>query len=434
MGGSLDFVAAPGITFTSPGAAVAGATFTETPAGTLTVNGATVAPGDNLYLRWTYTGSTGSGNRDEVGIDNVLVDTAAGGGDPGGPVGPTITPIFTIQGSGDTSPLAGQAVTTRGVVTAISAGLTKGFYLQDPAGDGDVATSDGILVFTGSLPPVAIGDLVTVTGRVQEFLPRNTAAGTLATTELSGITDITTLSRGNPLPAPVVIGAGGLPVPTADLVAANAFFERLEGMLVTVKSPLVVGPTDRFGEIFTVADGGAGATGLNARGDLLIQGGDPVFGATDTVSGDFNPERIQIDPGLGVTLPQVSTGARLGDVTGVVGYDFGSYQVLAKQAPAVISASPLTKGRATLVSDANHLLVGSYNAENLDPGDGAARFATIAGEVIAKLNTPDILALQEVQDNTGPTDDGTTAADATLQMVVDAIAAAGGPRSLRSPH
>ena len=339
------------------------------------------------------------------------------------------TSIQAIQGSGDTSPLAGQAVTTQGVVTAISAGSTKGFYLQSPGPDGDAATSDAVFVFTGSAPAgLAVGDLVEVSGTVQEFRPGNAAPGALSTTELSAVTATTLVSGGNALPAPVLIGADSLSVPDADIPAANAFFERLEGMLVTVQDPLAVGPTDGFGEIFTVASNGAAATGLSSRGDLLISGGAPSFGNTDTVGGDQNPERIQIDPGLGVSLPLVSTGARLGSVTGVVGYDFGDYQVLATATPIVTQASPLTKDGASLTGDADHLLVGSYNAENLDPADGSARFAAIADEIIAKLNAPDILALQEVQDNTGAASNGVTSASATLQAVIDAVSAAGGPQ------
>src|SRR5262245_33712502 len=62
----------------------------------------------------------------------------------------SFTHIYTIQGSGHTSPLVGQAMTTRGVVTAVDtnggAG-SRGFYIQDPDGDGSSATSDGIFVF-----------------------------------------------------------------------------------------------------------------------------------------------------------------------------------------------------------------------------------------------------------------------------------------------
>lgn len=74
-----------------------------------------------------------------------------------------LTPIPTIQGTGSPSALATQTVTdkngnvtgkvspgtfnVRGIVTALGQSLTKGFYLTDPVGDGNPATSDGIFVY-----------------------------------------------------------------------------------------------------------------------------------------------------------------------------------------------------------------------------------------------------------------------------------------------
>jgi predicted extracellular nuclease len=340
---------------------------------------------------------------------------------------PVLTAIPLIQGTGDASALVGQTVTTTGIVTAVAG---NGFYLQDRTGDGNAATSDALFVFTSSRPSVTAGDGVTVTGQVQEFRPSNAARGAFSVTQIGGTPSVTVTSRDNALPDAVRIGgAGGLLPPTADLAAGSAFWESLEGMRATVTAPIATGPTNGFGEIFAVADGGAGATGLTDRGNLLIAGGTPVLGATNSQGGDFNPERIRLDPGLGVTLPQVNTGTRFADVTGVINYGFGNYEVLATAPVTVTADSPLTKAPGTLTGDADHLLVASYNAENLDPTDGAARFATIASEILGKLNTPDVIALQEVQDNDGPgnTASTVTSASQTLQRLVDAIAAAGGP-------
>src|SRR5262245_4697229 len=202
-------------------------------------------------------------------------------------------------------------------------------------------------------------------------------------------------------------------------------------MLVTVKNAEATGPTNSFGEIFTVVDNdanptnGTTATGQIPRGNVLLTPGASDFGDTDTSGGDFNPERVQIDADDGIlpdfSSPLVNVGARLGDVTGIVNYDFGNYQVVATQAFAVTTPSTLSKETSALTGDAHHLLVASYNAENLDPGDGAARFATIADEILHRLNAPDVVALQEVQDNNGATDNGVTTADVTLGMLVDAI-------------
>jgi hypothetical protein len=219
--------------------------------------------------------------------------------------------------------------------------------------------------------------------------------------------------------------------PSESLIAGGNFFESLEGMLVTVTNAQATGPTNSFGEIFTVVDNdadpanGTTATGQTDRGNLLLTPGASDFGDTNTSGGDFNPERVQIDDDNGIlpgfSSPLVDLGARLGDVIGIVNYDFGSYQVVATQAYGVTAPSTLTKETGTLTGDADHLLVASYNAENLDPGDGAARFATIADQILHNLNAPDVVALQEIQDNTGPTDNGVSSADATPQMLVDAL-------------
>ena len=74
------------------------------------------------------------------------------------------TEIWQIQGAGHLSPLDGQLVFgVEGVVTAVS---SSGFWMTDPTPDDDDATSDGIFVFRGA---AAVGDLVAVDGRVDEF-------------------------------------------------------------------------------------------------------------------------------------------------------------------------------------------------------------------------------------------------------------------------
>jgi predicted extracellular nuclease len=46
---------------------------------------------------------------------------------------------------------------------------------------------------------------------------------------------------------------------------------------------------------------------------------------------------------------------------------------------------------------------------------------------VNNLRSPDVVALEEIQDNTGPADDGVVAADQTLAELIAAIKAAGGP-------
>jgi predicted extracellular nuclease len=83
--------------------------------------------------------------------------------------------------------------------------------------------------------------------------------------------------------------------------------------------------------------------------------------------------------------------------------------------------------------------VASYNVLNLSaaPANDAQR-ATVAGHIARNLKGPYVVALQEVQDNNGDTDDpgnedcestpdGVVDATETLQALADAIVAAGGP-------
>ncbi|MGE3619755.1 MAG: ExeM/NucH family extracellular endonuclease [Acidimicrobiia bacterium] len=97
------------------------------------------------------------------------------GGDPD-PGDPELVSIAEIQGTGASSPLAGQTVTTRGVVTAAyPTGGFNGYHLQTEGTGGDTTlegrtASDGIFVFSSAtVGAVEVGDLVEVTGAVSEF-------------------------------------------------------------------------------------------------------------------------------------------------------------------------------------------------------------------------------------------------------------------------
>ena len=153
------------------------------------------------------------------------------------------TPIPAIQGSGATAALTGTR-TTRGVVVADyeggASGSLRGFYLQDPVGDGDPATSDAIFVFNGSNEnSVDLGDVVTVQGSVSEFQDQ---------TQMS-------VAPGN-----IVVCGTGTVAPTEVTLpmASPTAFEKYEGMSVTFPQELSVTEhfqLGRFGQV-TVSSGG----------------------------------------------------------------------------------------------------------------------------------------------------------------------------------
>jgi predicted extracellular nuclease len=379
--------------------------------------------------------------------------------------------IMAIQGAGHISPLLGASVTTTGVVTAVA---FNGFYAQDRLGDGDDRTSDAIFVFTGGAPGVSVGDAVSLQGTVSEFIPGGAGTGNLSTTELDQ-PDVTVLSSGTPLPAPVIIGASGRVPPNVNVIdpaetdppinlqdpadaAANPFnpagpdgdgidfFESLEAMRVTIEAPVAVSAIRTFSafssEFFTLPNDGALIAPPGAR---TIRDGEEAGIALQPDPdnrGDQNPERVQIQldgtlfPG---PIPEVAAGARLGDVTGVVGYDFGNYEVNATETFDV-EPSPLAPETTRLSKTPWRVTVASYNVLNLSavPEDDDQR-ATIAAHVATNLRSPDVVALQEIQDNNGDVDDpgnedcealpdGVVDSSETLEVLIEAIKHAGGPR------
>lgn len=331
-------------------------------------------------------------------------------------------PIYDIQGEGHRSDFEGQTVTTRGIVTAVD---SNKFFIQDPNGDGNDATSDGLLIFVGGgNVTVSVGDEVRITGEVIERFPGGEDTGNLSTTQISFPDELEVLSSGNDLPDAVVLGQNGRAIPTqidddglTDYQPDEDgidFFESLEGMLAEVSDAVVVGPTSRFGEIAVLADNGDGS-------DLRSVNGGIVLGEDDT-----NAERIIIDDDLVTSEPDVNVGDTFdGPITGVFDYSFGNFKLLNTAPLPGVTANPDLEPEVTdLVGGENQLTVASYNVLNLDPGDGD-RYDQLAQQIINNLGTPDIIALQEIQDNNGPTDDGTVDADVTLQLLLDALADAG---------
>jgi predicted extracellular nuclease len=341
-----------------------------------------------------------------------------------------VTRIYNIQGATHRSPLIGQSVqNVPGIVTAVD---SNGFYFQDATGDNDIATSDGIFVFTSSTPSVSVGDSVQVTGSVSEFVPGGTGTGNLSTTQISGSPTITVVSSGNALPAPVILGVDRTPptqiIDNDQITPYNVrlgeglyqpnedgidFYESLEGMRVTINDALAVSPTNQFGEIYTVVNNGANATSLSARGTINI---DPD---------DFNPERVQVDEDPDVfdfDFPDVNVGAQLGDVTGVITYNFGNFEVVVTEDfTSNIQPSNLQPETTSIAPTQDRVTIANYNVLNLDPSDGSSRFNAIANQIVNNLQLPDIIGLQEVQDNDGPTNSSITSADQTLQLLVNAI-------------
>ena len=211
---------------------------------------------DNNAADFTVATPTPSGSG-QTPVDPAPEDPKDPAPQPEQPQPGEITPIAEIQGTGDTSPLEGQTVTTEGVVTAVyDEGGKNGFFLQT-AGTGEIKNpgdaSDGIFVYMGgnqNFPKT--GDSVQVTGSVSEYYNQ---------TQIT-VSSLSTLDEA--LEAPKAVEIDTLP-------AGDDAREPYEGMLVR--------PTGAY----TVTNNYT----LNNTGDLGLAPGEKAFrNPTDVITPD----------------------------------------------------------------------------------------------------------------------------------------------------
>jgi predicted extracellular nuclease len=351
------------------------------------------------------------------------------------------TPIYQIQGSGSTSPLSGQSVTTQGVITKIT---NAGYFIQDATGDGNAATSDGIYVYTSTAPSgVSVGDKVQLTATVKEYntgTTSNSVTTAHTVTELTSPTSVSVLSSGNTI-APTVIT---LPL------ASDADFERLEGMLVTINSPLTVSQNyflGRYGQLTLSASGR-----LVKPTNVLRPGS-----AAQAMAASNALRTILLDDGTSVQNPDptpyiaadntVRAGDTVASITGVIDYGlatsstagFGLYKIHPTSTVSFTranarSTTPPAVGGNVKVASANLLnffttfsdgtaaaggsgqgcsLGSAVSAANCRGADSAAEFTRQRTKLIEELSAinADVFGLMEVQNN------GTVA----LQSLIDGL-------------
>nr|WP_246211329.1 ExeM/NucH family extracellular endonuclease [Phytoactinopolyspora alkaliphila] len=215
------------------------------------------------------------------------------GNGSGGPVEPgepgeDTHGIAEVQGEGASSPLAGQAVTVSGVVTAIyPTGGFDGYYIQTPGSGGDAdlserTASDAVFVYSpATVDSVEIDDYIQVTGEVTEHF---------------GLTQI-------------VVGAEGLAVYTEpaetvkpvpfELPRSEERREVFEGMLVAPAQGYTVSDTYALGGWGTNA---FGSIGLGFGGPLMqetdvARPGTPEY---DDVADDNRARSVTLDDGQSV--------------------------------------------------------------------------------------------------------------------------------------
>jgi predicted extracellular nuclease len=315
-------------------------------------------------------------------------------------------PIYEIQGDGQWSPFEGQFVATTGVVTLITAD-GRDMWIQDPSGDGEPATSDGIFVDDRNRldPRPEIGDLVTVSGQVEE----QQFGTALPLTRIDDTVLLSIDSTGNPLPLPTPL----VDLPNLSMPEGEAFWEPLEGMLVSVENGFVASATSKYGEFGLLTEIDADAdlgSGYYAQTKYMVIQGLGVVGGDNAV--DYNPERIMVDDSSLHEAINVQPGDRVRSLVGVVDYTFSMY----KLQPASFDIKYHKLPDAPISSRSGgggNAVITSYNIENLfdlvenpDKDDASStpsseelevQLSKLALAIELELELPEIIVVQEAE-------------------------------------
>ncbi|MFB0766222.1 ExeM/NucH family extracellular endonuclease [Aeromonas salmonicida] len=332
-----------------------------------------------------------------------------------------LIPVPAIQGTGSSSPLvpAGkfeseQAYATRGVVTQVVSGLYKGFFIQDPQGDGDPASSDGLFVYsTQANSAIVPGVEVCVSGKVKEYFNQ---------TQLNADQLVVTQPMVALLPAVDLVPVAG--------ETLNQLLERHEGMQVRLvpESSLVV--TRNFSFDY---DG--------KRNNLVLSYGAPLIKSTQKFAAQSeeasqwalrnqqNQLVVETDaktpdgvlpwyPAFNAEDGYLRIGDKLNGLEGALGYSYNLFRLVASNRidSSDIDHSGWDRVETPELAEAGDLRVASFNVLNFFTtvvgGDanptGSNRGALTVAEfekqrtkivsAITRLNA-DVVGLMEIENN-----------------------------------
>ncbi|MGC5615667.1 ExeM/NucH family extracellular endonuclease [Georgenia sp. Z1491] len=204
--------------------------------------------------------------------------------------------IEQIQGIGDATPYDGDAVTTRGVVTAVyPAGGFDGFTIQTEGTGGDLSehtASSGIFVYGPDVVgDVEIGDFVEVSGTAGEYFGLTQISGPTVTPLEEEFTDVEPVEIAWPeTDAERELYESMLMLPTDEFTVTNTYWTLQYGEvgLATGDSPLIT-PTDVANPV-TDPEGVAAVEADNAARGVVLNDGSSF----NLINFDFDDHEIPL--------------------------------------------------------------------------------------------------------------------------------------------
>lgn len=325
-----------------------------------------------------------------------------------------ITSIRQLQGDGLFSPYDGDIVNTTGVVTAV---IRRGFFLQTPNTKWDGKGSDAIFVYSRDWR-ASEGAELEVTGKCVNYLKDETAK---PVTQIIFESAKVKRSDGASVQA-ITLSQELLPNSNVELASV---LNSLEGMLVALEAGhTFIAPSNKYADYVVALD--------HPQKDLNSLRTSHGGMLTD------NQNKLRWMPGFRVNnynhAPRVNVGAKLKTrIEGPLNYRVGAYQ-MAVTSPFKVEPSFIDITKSTLQSSPNSLTIMTLNCFNLDSNVesehlvtnprldvdddwGEGRFHTLANAIVLQANCPDIVALQEIQDNDGAELSEVTDASETYELL-----------------
>ncbi len=331
--------------------------------------------------------------------------------------------IAEIQGEGYYSPLVGRTVRTKGVVIAHS---RRGFFIQDPAGRPNHNTSCGLFVLSyRDKPP--LGSFAQAEGKVLDYLASEYDR---PVTEIKA-KKVSVLDKHGPALEPHWLNGHDLPEDPAQLAL---YLNALEGMLCGIAAGAVlIAPSNPFADyVVAPAD-------LNERFVRSEHGGvllDPK------VPDRWYPSFRIVD--YAQSIP-VNVGDRLEQsISGALNYRSAAWQLAVNQAVRIAPGPAIQPGLRSLNQVDDAFSVMTLNALNLDvkveskelvndpsrdidDDVGEGRFLALAQAIVKQAGAPDIVAVQEIQDNDGAEITTVVDGESTYAHLAKDVRAIGGP-------
>lgn len=359
-------------------------------------------------------------------------------------------PICDIQGMAHQSPLLGERVSNViGCITALKYGVGENsrhleLFIQDPNQDNEPASSEAVKVFTTNAFEAERGDLILLKSAVVEeditnpFDYYSYWDGGLSRTQLRcTASDIQVLSKGNPLPPPVLLGQKGRPIPS-EIICDDAFqgnlnhprtlfdpqfdavdyFESLEHIYVQLDNPVFVAPKNAYSDAYVVSADRLTDLPLSPRGGLVLKDYHEHYPFIIKLTAYYNSPK------------KCSIGSRVeGSVYGFIDYAFNSFGLFMTEEMPDPQDTNIEKETTELQPEEKKLTIASFNIENFtidgyedESGNRKEKkFEGVAETIALNLRCPDILGLIEVQDDSGANEDGVISCDKTMDKLIELV-------------